>query len=310
MPESLDIVIPTFNRSVLLAECLESVLRAKKPAALEWQVTVVNNNSTDDTERVIRAFESASNGRVHYVFEKRQGRSAAINAGIAQSAGSIIGLIDDDEQIGDSWMQVIEERFRDATLDFIGGPCLALWRAPRPDWLPPGYEGVLSADDPKDLPTVPVPFGGSEAFLRGGNSVLRRSVFARVGFYTVELGRQGEGALASCEDADFFSRLLAAGAKGLFVPELIIHHVVPPERVTRAYHRKWAWGHATSLAHLDRLHPQKVPYVGRVPRYLIGQPLRRLPDLLRFGSPAQRFSAELQWWTLAGFLCGAYFKGE
>src|SRR5262245_28131489 len=103
----LDVVIPTYNRSVLLRKALASLLNARIPPSLEVRITVVDNNSTDDTRDVILAEQERTNGRVSYVFEKRQGRSPALNAGVAATTGSHVGFIDDDEEVDPSWYEQI-----------------------------------------------------------------------------------------------------------------------------------------------------------------------------------------------------------
>ena len=103
----LDVVIPTYNRSPLLREALQSLLDARVPAGLDVHITIVDNNSTDDTREVILAAQARTNGRVSYVFEKRQGRSAALNAGVAATSGSHVGFIDDDEQVDSTWYEQI-----------------------------------------------------------------------------------------------------------------------------------------------------------------------------------------------------------
>ena len=107
----LEVVIPTYNRSALLKKTLGSVLRARVPAGLRVKVIVVDNNSTDDTKAVISEIAQASNGRVSYVFEKQQGRSPALNAGIAAATGGLVGFIDDDEEIDESWYETILSSF-------------------------------------------------------------------------------------------------------------------------------------------------------------------------------------------------------
>ncbi len=102
-----------------------------------------------------------------------------------------------------------------------------------------------------------------------------------------------------------FTKLLATGIAGYYVPELIIYHVVSPERITRSYYRRWARAHGKSLATMGRLSPQGVACVGRIPRYMIGNAVRKVPALAS-RDPARRFSAELEWWRLAGFVKGAY----
>jgi hypothetical protein len=58
---------------------------------------------------------------------------------------------------------------------------------------------------------------------------------------------------------------------------------------------------------MTRLVPEAVPHVGSIPRYIIGEAVRRAPDLV-FGDQRERFSAELRWWTLAGLFWGAFVK--
>jgi len=304
MSDSIDLLIPTYNRSDLLAECLESVIRAGNPADLDWRAIVIDNNSTDNTAEVARSFERRCPARVQYVFEGRQGKSAALNRGISTGTRALIGMIDDDEQIDSQWFRIAAESFADPAVDYIGGPYLPLWRAERPDWLPDGRQGVLGADDPASLPPSPVPFEGHDYFLRGGNAVIRRSVIERVGLYSTTLGPVGSDH-GSCEDHEMFGRLQADGARGLYVPRLIIYHVIPPGRVSRKYFRYWTFRHAQSLAVLERTHRQNVPYVGPVPRYLIGSALRDLRGWRR-KDEARKFAAELKWWDIAGYVYGAY----
>lgn len=303
---SLDIVIPTFNRAQMLDDCLEAILAAEQPAGLDWRVSVVDNNSTDRTREVVESFASRCGERVRYLFEQRQGRSPALNCGIRASDRALIGMIDDDELLDSKWLAVIAEQFQDSTLDFIGGPYLGLWRTARPDWLPTAYAGVLGEDDPASLPCEPVRFSESEMFLHGGNAVVRKAVFDRIGLYAENLGRTARG-LASGEDDDMLARLRASRANGLYVPALVIHHIIPPERVTRAYYRQWTWGWARSMAQMHRKAPRDVAYVGRIPRYVIGQTLRGTSRFFS-SSPSDRFSAELDWRTLLGFIRGAYFE--
>jgi glycosyltransferase involved in cell wall biosynthesis len=301
--ETLDIIIATYNRSTMLRRCLESIFNAR-PITMEWRVTVVDNNSRDDTRDLVNCFVQKHGARVNYLFEERQGKSAALNSAITASHCSLIGIIDDDEQISEQWLEIVERFFQDEETDYIGGSCLGLWCDARPKWLPRGYDGVLSASNRDQLPQSPVPFGGPDLFLQGGNSVFRRSVFEKVGLYERGLGPVGPN-MGSCEDHDMFSRLLAAGLKGIYVPDLIIYHAIPRERLTRRYFRRWVWGHAVSLAQMNSRLQEKVAYIGRIPRYRIGAAIRWLPGLLN-SDPAMRFSAELRWWELLGFVYGAY----
>ena len=65
-----------------------------------------------------------------------------------------------------------------------------------------------------------------------------------------------------------FARLLLFGARGFYRPDLIIHHYVPPERLTKQYFRRWCFWRGVSQGVLDRRRPAGVPHLLGVPRYL------------------------------------------
>jgi glycosyltransferase involved in cell wall biosynthesis len=273
---------------------------------LSVKIIVVDNNSTDDTKAVINDAAERSHGRVSYVFEKKQGRSPALNAGVAVATGDLIGFIDDDEEIDESWYETILEAFTNNQVDFIGGPYVPRFESEIPEWLPKDHTAVVGIVDGGDKV---VPFDKSyPGILMGGNAVFTRELLQQVGPYSTALGRSGTR-LLSCEDEDMYQRLMAAGARGLYLPHLIVYHFIPVERLTKRYHRSWCFWQSVSSAVLDRIRPQSTPYVWGVPRYFYGRALRGMLRLVsvRNREPSSRFSNELSLWELAGFFYGKHF---
>ena len=303
----LSVVVPTYNRSVLLRAALASLLRAPLPPNMDLQIIVVDNNSKDDTAAVVAEIQREASRPIQYILEKRQGSSHARNAGVAAASGDVVGFIDDDEEIEESWYEVVGREFTDPATEFIGGPYLPKWVSAIPDWLPPGYHAVIGAIPPKPRAFYDHRFVG---VLTGGNAVLRRSVFDRVGTYSPHLGRSDKGLLSE-EDAEFYRRLQRAGIQGVYVPELLIHHYIAPERLTRSYHRRWAYWRAVSQGVLDREQRQAVRYLLGVPRYMFGRALRSLISIpgqaLRRGGKGRAFAHELAFWDLVGFIYGKHF---
>lgn len=302
----LDVVIPTYNRASMLARTLRSILDADQPAGLTVNVYAADNNSTDDTRATVESMMPAFSGRLHYVHAAVQGRSAALNAGIRAGTGDLVGMIDDDETVDAAWLTVIADAFRDASLDFIGGPCRPDFSLAEPAWLPREYPSVIGViDGGPDVRTFGRDYPG---MLMGGNAVIRRSTLDRVGPYNETLGRTDRG-LLSGEDDDFFRRLLRAGAVGRYLPDLAIDHHVPPERLTKRYFRRWCYYHGISMGELDRVNRQPTAYLAGVPRHMLGTVVREwrgvLQRMLRRGSvPDRTFAAELKLWSLAGFYRG------
>lgn len=303
----LDVVVPTYNRSGLLRPALSSLLRATVPEGLQVSILVVDNNSVDDTPEVVREMQTGAPVEVRYLRETKQGLSHSRNRGISDGDGELIGFIDDDEEIDQSWYQVVAREFADPATEFIGGPYLANWVSPAPDWLPPGYHAAIGAVPPKPRSVFNDEFGAN---LMGGNAVVRRTVFDRIGPYSTRLGRSGKGLLSE-EDAEFCRRLKEHSIRGIYVPDLVIYHYIAPERLTRSYHRRWAYWRAVSQGILDRELKEPVSYFFGIPRHRIGRAIRSLfampAHLLKKNGKGYVFADELATWDLIGFIHGKHF---
>lgn len=306
----LDVVVPTYNRQDLLPLALNSLLVADIPEGLEVGITVVDNNSTDGTRQVVESFQQRFGDRVRYCFEKQQGRSHALNAGIAATTGDLIGTIDDDEEIDPSWYKTAYDALRNGDLDFIGGPYVPRWSVSPPDWLPREYGGVVGWVDGGDKP---VPYDSNyPGILMGGNAVFRRAIFEKVGTYTTWLGRTDKGLLTG-EDEELYGRLLAHGARGMYLPNLIIFHHIPSERVTKSYFRRWCFWRGVSLGLLDRTRRLPCAYLFGIPRWHYRNALRGMASsakhlVMKPKNPAQAFAAELGVWDWLGLLYGRHFR--
>jgi glycosyltransferase involved in cell wall biosynthesis len=310
----LDVLIATYNRCALLARALESLRRAPAPEDLDVYVTIIDNNSPDETRRVVEAAMPVFNGRLKYLFEPRQGRTHALNTGIqdvCERGGELIGIIDDDEEIDEKWYATVYRAFTEHDVDFIGGPYLPRWRVEPPRWLPPSYCAVIGwIDGGREVREYGKDYRG---MLMGGNAVIRRQMFERVGLYNTNLGPNAKTGTQTGDDEDMYRRLIAARARGLYMPDLIIYHYIPPHRLTKAYYRRWCFENSTACGFLDRTQPQKnVAYLAGIPRYLFGNAARALLRLARASLNSQRdaaqfFEDELSVRYLVGFFYGKHF---
>ena len=307
----IDVIIATYNRQALLKRLLESVRRAVVPSDVTVRIIVSDNNSSDGTRGLVARLQSEwKRGALGYVFEKRQGKSFALNTALSAADGDIVGFLDDDEEVAPNWFETVRRVFDDPSVAFASGPYLPNWAADVPAWLPPDYPAVIGWVDagPGTLEYDVNYFGN----MMGGNAAIRTHIVKRLGGFNTNIGRAGSN-LCGCEDAELSHRLTASGAKGLYVPDMVIYHHVPAERLTKRYYRRWCLHHAVSLAQVDDARPQAVAYFCRIPRYRIGRACRAVPALIRAGirgrwnTPAA-FSAELALWELAGFIRGKFFQ--
>jgi glucosyl-dolichyl phosphate glucuronosyltransferase len=307
------VIIATYNRSEELAKTLESLkgLQVAEP----WEVIIVDNNSSDNTHEVV--LESAESFPVplHYFMEREQGRSAALNAGIRASKGEILAITDDDVRVDSEWLKNAVAALDGLNCDYVGGKALPIWGGPRPNWLPDRggkHWGVIAL---LDYGPTPLEFG--ERVPLGVNMVFRRDAFDSAGLWDNTIGRKGATLLGQ-EVREWTNRARAAGLRGFYSPDLVVHHVIPADRLTKKYFRRWFYWHGVSRAilyetkGLDMESPERktlnfseVPHIAGVPRYLFRTCIQKyfamLMSLVK-GDTIARFEHELWLWFFAGIL--------
>jgi glycosyltransferase involved in cell wall biosynthesis len=290
--ETLDasVLICTFNRAPLLGEALDSL--AAISSARRWEVLIVDNNSADETRSTVERRQAAFPVPLRYLFEGEQGKSRALNAGIAACEGRVIVFGDDDQRFDREWIdQACAPLDADASMAYTGGPVRPLWDAPPPAWLDLRQAELLGPPGLFDYGPDPFVFEACGRIAPGGNMAVRRSIFNEVGGFAVDLGRTGTSLLGQ-EQAEFFERTRAAGIRGVYIPSMIVFHHVPAERLTERYFRRWWYWRGVSRARFDALHPRqgsrdltRVPRLLGMPRYMVG---RAAADAWRWTAMAMR----------------------
>jgi glucosyl-dolichyl phosphate glucuronosyltransferase len=229
------VVICTHNRCELLGGTLESLAAMDLESNLNWEICVVDNNSTDATaETVARHAQARPDLPLRYVREERQGIAFARNAGVTAARGEIIAFVDDDVLVPKSWISVIHAAFiEDPNLAILGGRIIANPETPMPPWLTqlnPAPLGLVDFGDERVLLRVP--------YLATANCAFRRSAIVAAGMFDVRLGRQPHKLYAD-EDTEMVARIQAGGGKVVYEPAITARHFVPTARMTKAYFRRW-----------------------------------------------------------------------
>ena len=101
MKPKISVIIPVYNGEKTLKQCLDSVLNQTYK---DYEVIVVDNNSTDKTKQIIKEFQKKDK-KIRYVLESKRGRGAARNTGIKKSNGKIIVMTDSDCIVPTNWIR-------------------------------------------------------------------------------------------------------------------------------------------------------------------------------------------------------------
>jgi glycosyltransferase involved in cell wall biosynthesis len=294
----ISVVVCTYNRSESLTRTLQSFKEMSVSEELPWELIVVDNNSKDSTEQVIREFAAKSRVNVRYVFEKRQGLSFARNAGVSAAEGEIIAFTDDDVMVGKDWLGNISRCFENSDIACAGGKILPIWEKACPQWLVEElhrYLALLDLGDREKQMDKPC--------LWGANIAIRSMLFEKYGKFDTEMGRKG-GKLYAGEEVRFVGRLLQGGERVIYHPDIVVHHFIPARRLRKSYFRKWKYDQG-------ELHGVQMGYfegrsIGRVPLYAVRDLLKRVLRYLRVQlfNPQAAFIEELSLIYILGFIAG------
>jgi len=186
---SVSVVVPAYNSSRELRECLPALIRSTSPAL---EIIVVDDASTDDTSTV-----AAGHGVVVLRLARNSGPGAARNAGGRAARGDIVFFVDADVVAApDAIARVVRAFEADPDLVAIFG---SYDRCPRAPGLVSQYRNLLHHYVHQT--------GNPEAStFWGGCGAIRRSVFLGIGGFDAERFPR-----PSIEDIELGYRLCAAG---------------------------------------------------------------------------------------------------
>jgi len=207
---AISLVICTRNRAAALPGCLQA-LAATQYDPRKWELIVVNNGSTDDTDDVLHSFSHEVPFRATVVHEQRPGLSHARNAGVRASRSPLVAFTDDDCYVAHDFVGRVVDAFRNSRYGFIGGRVLLHDPSDAP-------ETIKEDEEPEEIaPHTIVPPG----FIHGANMSFRREVWESVGGFDPLFG---SGTRFVADDVDFLGRASLAGWPGAYLPGPVVRH--------------------------------------------------------------------------------------
>ncbi len=234
------VIVCTYNRSANLPRCVGHLLRQDGPSSPVWEILVVDNNSSDDTRKVVERLAQEATVPVRYVFEGEQGLNYARNRGVLESQGTYFAFIDDDIAVSPGWLTALYQCLSTNDADSAGGRIHLDPDVPLPNWIHahPELKGFLGFQDYGDQP---LRLDGVVKYPYGGNMAFHRRVVERIGLFNPKLGRKGSGRkrgeLFKGAETDYCHRLAEAGGRFFYAPEAIVYHKVEPFQLKKSYFR-------------------------------------------------------------------------
>jgi len=274
----VEVIICTYNRVGSLQGTIQSILDTETPENVSVELFIINNNSSDATEQLIKEFtEKASGAKIKYLFEGKQGKSYALNTALKHITGDIIAFTDDDIIVDKNCIkEMVKAIAKYPQYNCFGGRVLAKYNGELPEWL--DIEGSMkflrSVFSNKDEGDEEREYGNSTiSGLPGGcHMFFRREVIEKNGLFRTDLGPLGSE-LGFSEDVEYCQRLLNSGNKFMYIPAAIMYHPAHQERLNKGYllKRQYKCGRA-EVRKAGGYENAKKAF--GVPRYLFGKILQ------------------------------------
>lgn len=203
------IIIPCYNQANFLVKAVESI---QNQSFQDWEIIIVNDGSTDQTDLVAGNFRNADE-RIVLHSQQNGGLSAARNAGIKLAKGQVINFHDADDWLTRDCLQTVFFRFQEDVKDILVS----------------GFTYYYESN-PIHTHTFPLNEIAFERLLEG-------NVAPPISFFIKQQAVKAIGNfdsnLKSCEDWDFWIRAGKLGFKPVSIPEILAAYRYLPNSMSR-----------------------------------------------------------------------------
>jgi cellulose synthase/poly-beta-1,6-N-acetylglucosamine synthase-like glycosyltransferase len=226
------VLIATRNRSEGLRRTLESLFTESSLRLDGWEVVVVFDDVAEDgTREVCQIFRSKYPDRLRYFAQRKEGKSNALNLGIAAARGEVLALTDDDVICAPDYIAGVQHVFEHYPVDAAQGRIFLDCEGGLPAYMSEELRGFMSSCDFGDR--IQSPFKRN---LFGTNMAVRTEAARAVGGFTPELG--AGATVGFSEDTEFSIKLHGAGYRIIYAPQIVVRHQLPTHRMTPSFFRK------------------------------------------------------------------------
>ncbi|MBK8551376.1 MAG: glycosyltransferase family 2 protein [Ignavibacteria bacterium] len=211
----ISVIISTFNRATIIPMCLDSLIKQNYPKE-DYEILVVNNNSSDNTEDVVEKYiNEYSEVNIRYYFVPKSGQVYARQIGILASRYDVLSFTDDDGVLSPDWLSEISKVFKmNEKVAGVAGKIIIRWDETPPDWIYE-YEEQLGKLDYGD--EIKFETG---LYMNAGNLSIKKDILIETGFNPDLIGPWliGDG------ESGLWKRLTSKGYLIGWAPKAVMEH--------------------------------------------------------------------------------------
>jgi glycosyltransferase involved in cell wall biosynthesis len=211
----VSVIIPSYNSAKYVVDAVDSALeQVYRPI----EVIVVNDGSTDDTDRILEPYVKTN--QIRYFYQPNGGLASARNAGLKMAEGKYVALLDSDDLFLPKKIERQIEHLEDHP---ECGVCYCdLWHffdGKPEENLKLNYEYYSGPDVFKNLL--------HKNFINPLSVVMRRSILEEAGYFNEKFRRS--------EDWEYWIRLAYRGVRFCFLPEILARYRMRKESLSYSW---------------------------------------------------------------------------
>lgn len=221
---AISVVICTYNRDKFIGEAL-NCLAKQTLSPDEFEIIIVDNNSTDHTASIAKNFIAAHpelNAR--YVLEPNKGLSFARNRGLQEAKAPIITYIDDDAEAEPAFLESILHFMQaDKSIVGIGGKVIPKYsESKEPEWMSKYLNGFVGRMDYGDKPKR---FDNTMKYPAGCNMTYTKEILTQAGGFNNQLTFRSD-------DKYIFFQVTKLSDKIYYLPDAMLYHNIDNDRLS------------------------------------------------------------------------------
>jgi glycosyltransferase involved in cell wall biosynthesis len=235
----VSVIICSYNRAAYIGGALDSLYQ-QSTSKDNFEVIVVDNNSTDGTEQVVAKWRSENQeGHFHYSTETKQGASFARNTGAAAAKGGWLCFMDDDAIATPTYIEnIIQHIHTKPEAIGFGGRIIPKYIPSEPKWM--SYY-VSSLVGNFDYAPAACAFENGKYPIES-NMIIKKAVYDTIGGFNTALPGVVGTLRIGGEGKELFYKILALGHTIYYDPSICVHHVVEVKKLTSEYMYRVASG--------------------------------------------------------------------
>jgi glucosyl-dolichyl phosphate glucuronosyltransferase len=224
--KGFSIIICTRNRYDLLQEAVKSLLFQVKDRT-DVEVIIVDNQSSDDTSKLLTLNTDFNLQNIILITENRIGLSYARNTGAEKSNFDWVCYMDDDAKANTDFVEVMFSTRENYSFDAFGGMFYPWYYSPQPKWLPDEV-GTMHQYSKETIVL------NKDKYVAGGICAFNKELLFSAGAFPVDIGMRGD--IVGYGEENFLQiNIRKNGGVIGFNPNWFMYHLVAPYK----YSLKW-----------------------------------------------------------------------